>query len=98
MIDEKVQYIVNPDVSCREEGPAGALLFNPDSDQVLVVNSTGRLIWQALDEPLTLDELTSMIHDLCIDVPEDVQQDVLEYVERLVSQGFIGVYGGLVGG
>ena len=40
------RYAVNPAVSLREELD-GALLYNPDTDEVLLINGTGRLIWDA---------------------------------------------------
>jgi hypothetical protein len=86
-------YIVNPDISCREEGPDGALLFNPDTDDVLVVNVTGLLIWQALAEPHNRGEVVAMIVEQCDNVPQDqVAQDVGEFVEQLIAKGFVGVY------
>jgi hypothetical protein len=90
-------YVVNPDVSCREEGPDGALLFNPDTDAVLVVNVTGYLIWDALQEPRRRDEVVAGLSQRCANVPEDeVAQDVDEFVDDLVNRGFIGVYEGVV--
>jgi hypothetical protein len=86
-------YIVNPDVSCREEGPDGALLFNPDTDDVLVVNVTGLLIWQALAEPHNQDEVVAAIVEQCDNVPEDqVAQDVGEFMEQLIAKGFVSVH------
>jgi hypothetical protein len=94
---ESTLYVVNPDVSCREEGPDGALLFNPDTDQVLVVNVTGLLIWQALSEPRTREATVEALVERCTNVPEDeVGQDVNEFIDELVAKGFIGIYRGRV--
>ena len=95
---DDVRYIVNPDVSCREEGPDGALLFNPDTDQVVVVNTTGLLIWQALSEPRTEREIVRFIEERCQGVPTDeVTQDVREFVAELTDKGFVGIYQGATG-
>jgi hypothetical protein len=89
-------YVANPDVSCREEGPDGALLFNPDSDEVLVVNVTGLLIWQALAEPRTQEQVVAALVEQCNNVPESqVAQDVGEFMERLIDKGFVGIYQGV---
>ena len=38
------RYLVNPDVSCREDDlTEGALIFNPDTSGILVINPTGLL-------------------------------------------------------
>lgn len=82
-------YIINPDISCREEGPDGALLFNPDTDDVMVINVTGLLIWQALAEPRTLGGVVDALMARCNNVPQDeVADHVSEFVERLVERGF----------
>jgi hypothetical protein len=86
------RYLANPDVSCREEEPEGALLFNPDTEAIMVVNSTGLLIWQVLDQPRTLDEIVAHLLEVCEDIPMDrVTADVSEFVQALESRGFIGV-------
>jgi hypothetical protein len=90
MNDEK-RYQVNPDVSCREEGPDGALLFNPDNDALLAINPTGLAIWQALAQPRTPDEMVAHLLDVCENAPTDqVAGDVNEFVQSLLPGGFIG--------
>jgi hypothetical protein len=85
-------YVVNPDVSCREEGPDGALLFNPDTDDVLVINVTGLLIWQALAEPSSQEDVAAALVEQCNNVPEgQVAQDVEEFIERLIDRGFVDI-------
>ncbi len=96
-ITEPTLYIVNPDVSCREEGPDGALLFNPDTDAVLVVNTTGLLIWEALREPRDKAAVTAALVSRCNHVPEEsVTGDVDEFMEQLITRGFVGIYQGAV--
>ncbi|MEJ5308350.1 MAG: PqqD family peptide modification chaperone [Anaerolineae bacterium] len=94
---ESTLYIVNPDVSCREEGPDGALLFNPDTDAVLVINTTGLLIWEALRKPRDKAAVVAELVSRCNNVPADsVAGDVDEFVEQLVARGFVGIYQGVV--
>jgi hypothetical protein len=89
-MDDTTLYTVNPDVSCREEGPDGALLFNPDTDEVLVINPTGLLIWQALAEPRSPQGTVEVLYERCNNVPEsEVAQDVDQFIEQLASKGFI---------
>lgn len=90
MSDEK-RYQVNPDVSCREEGPDGALLFNPDNDALLAINPTGLAIWQSLAQPRTPEEMVAHLLDVCENAPtEQVAGDVNEFVQSLLPGGFIG--------
>jgi hypothetical protein len=89
---EAIRYLANPDVSCREEGPGeGALLFNPDTDAILVINPTGLLLWRVLDQPSTQHDLVSHLLDNCDDVPSDqVAADVETFLLALKPGGFIG--------
>ena len=94
---ESTLYIVNPDVSCREEGPDGALLFNPDTDAVLVINTTGLLIWEALRDARDKAAVVTALVSRCNNVPTDnVAGDVDEFMEQLIARGFVGVYQGTV--
>jgi coenzyme PQQ synthesis protein D (PqqD) len=89
-------YIRNPDVVLREEDPnEGALLFNPDTSQIKVVNSTALFIWQQCDGTRDLAGLVAAMADAFEDVPIDaVSQDVREFVDGMVATGFIGMMGG----
>jgi hypothetical protein len=96
MTEENVLYVANPEVSCREEGAEGALLFNPDTDQVVVVNITGFLIWQTLSQPCSLGDIVTALAEQCENIPDDlVAGDVSEFIQPLLTQGFVGIYEGV---
>ena len=42
---QQPRYYRNPDVVIHEEDPDGALVYNPDTDQIKVINQTGFFIW-----------------------------------------------------
>ena len=89
---ESALYLANPDVSCRVEGPdEGAILFNPDTDAILVINPVGLLIWQALDQPRTPAGIVAHVMENCEDVPTDqVAADVEAFLQSLQPGGFVG--------
>lgn len=92
MSQDTTRYVINPVISCREEGPDGALLFNPDTDDVLVINVTGLLIWEALTEPRTQAQVVEALLEQCDNVPEnEITEDVREFVEKLVEREFVNV-------
>jgi SynChlorMet cassette radical SAM/SPASM protein ScmF len=71
-------------VSCFEEGREGALLYRPDTDETVVLNRTGRIIWSFLKTPHTLEEITGHIVATYPKVPsEQARQDVTRLVESL---------------
>jgi hypothetical protein len=85
------QFLCNPDVVLREEDEDGGLLFNPDTNQVKVINTTGLFIWQQCGVMHTLDEIVAEVQREFDDVPTDqVAQDVQEFVDGMLATGFIG--------
>jgi hypothetical protein len=86
------QFLRNPDVVLREEDPdEGALLFNPDTNQVKVINTTGLFIWQQCGVSRTLEKIVAEVQKGFDEVPsEQVAQDVKEFVDGMLATGFIG--------
>ena len=86
------RYIQNPDVNLREEDEEGALLFNPDTDRVQLLNRTGFFIWSLCRETRTVKSIIDAFHDEFDEVPEDeVKADVKEFLDRMIESGFIGI-------
>ena len=50
-------YRANEVVSCVDEGEDGAMLYNPDKNDTVLLNPSGRIIWALLSVPRTLDEI-----------------------------------------
>jgi len=86
------RYQANPEVSCREEDEdEGAILFNPDTDAIMVINPVGLLIWQALQQPRTRDEIVAHLLENCDGVPlERVHADLDAFFQSLQPGGFVG--------
>ena len=76
------RYAVNPVVSLREES-GGALLYNPDIDDVVLINETGRMIWEAIARPQTTAEIVTYILANTQDA-ENVLADVESFIESLL--------------
>jgi hypothetical protein len=85
------RYVRNPDVVLREEDPDGALLFNPDTNQIRVINTTGLFVWQQCDGSHDVAGLVAAVKEVFAQVPEDdVAGQVEAYVDDMVSAGFLG--------
>ncbi len=76
------RYSVNPVVSLRDE-PGGGLLYNPDSDEVVLINETGRLIWDFIRDPRTTDEIAAFVEQETTDA-ENAAADVESFLESLL--------------
>ena len=85
------RYLCNPDVVLREEDEDGGLLFNPDTNQLKVLNSTGLFIWKQLIKPQELSVVLAAIQQAFEDVPPDeVLADAQSFLQDLMQSGFIG--------
>ena len=82
----------NPDVVLREEDEDGGLLFNPDTNQIKVLNITGLYIWKQCDGTRTAPEIANTLLSEFEDAPaEQIGADVREFIEGMTQTGFIGV-------
>jgi hypothetical protein len=88
---ETSSLLANPDVSLREEED-GAILFNADTNALLIINPIGLIIWRFIkSHPRTKADIVRHLQDVCDHVPADqVQGDVDAFVADLQGKGFIG--------
>jgi hypothetical protein len=85
------RYVCNPDVVLREEDEDGGLIFNPDTNQVKIVNPTGLFIWKQFNTPNGFEGVVQAVIDSFEDVPlDEVRKDVEEFLSGMVLNGFIG--------
>ena len=77
-------YRANEVVSCIDEGEDGAMLYNPDKDETILLNPSGRSIWVLLAAPRTLDEIASHLAATYPSVTrEQATQDATEFLASL---------------
>jgi hypothetical protein len=90
--NDATKYLRNPDVVMREEDEDGSLLFNPDTDQIRILNHTGTFIWHRLDGSNDIRAIVAALLDEYQEVPEnEVAGEVENFMNEMVSSGFIGV-------
>jgi hypothetical protein len=86
------RYLKNPDVGLREEDTEGGLLFNPDNNEVKILNFTGLFVWQRCDGTRTLSDIVNDLCDNFEDAPvAQVGADIQDFIEDMVDAGFIGL-------
>jgi len=89
--DKVIQYLCNPDVVLREEDEDGGLLFNPDTNQVKVVNTTGLFIWKQFAALNRADAVAeAILKNFQEATAEVVQADLKEFLDEMLQSGFIG--------
>ncbi len=65
------------------------VLLAPDSADVLVLEGTGPAVWAALEQPRTLDELSTALAATFGASPAVVQADLQPVLEQLVAGGML---------
>jgi hypothetical protein len=90
-MEEQKGYLCNPDVVLREEDEDGGLLFNPDTNQVKIVNSTGLFIWKQFRTITQPDAVAkAILQNFEESTEEVVAVDLKEFLDEMIQSGFIG--------
>lgn len=80
----------NPAVLERElKDGVGALLLHRGTDAYHRLNRTGALIWDALAEPASLEEIERRVRGHIDAGSEDFAADVADYVDELASRDLV---------
>jgi hypothetical protein len=81
----KTTYRANEVVSCAEEDEDGAMLYNPDKDDTVLLNPSGHSIWALLSTPRTLDEIAGHLTATYPSVTrEQAMQDADKFIQSLL--------------
>ena len=83
-------FLRNPDVILRDEDEDGGLLFNPDTNQILVLNPTATCIWKACESSCNLASIMQAVLDEFDEVPEETAvPDINKFIDSMIKGGFI---------
>jgi hypothetical protein len=78
-------YRANEVVSCVDEGEDGAMLYNPDKNDSIILNPSGRSIWVLLSAPRTLDEIADNLVAAYPHITrEQARKDAEQFIKSLV--------------
>jgi len=81
-------YKQNKDVIFRQEEDE-AILFNPDNSDIVVINSTGCLIWSMCDGRNAKEEILGKIIDEFNVTAEKAEQDLGQFFSDLENKNFL---------
>lgn len=81
-------YQQKPEVSCRVEGDNKVILYNPDIDDFIVINSSSLVIWRFLEKSHSVDEIYAHLMESFEAPPEKdvVLQDIMSFLEELENE------------
>jgi len=77
--------VANPVVSCGDETD-GSVLFNPDTDDMVVINPSGKVIWEFIQTAHTPQEIAAHLLETYQGVSaEQAAQDAQNFVASLLG-------------
>lgn len=85
------RLIANPMMVLREEDDSAAILFDPDTGAVRVLNMTAVAIWKLLDGTRTFDQLLVALADEFNGMDADAEQQVMRLLNSLAEIGAVGM-------
>ncbi len=86
-ISMETRLIPNPDMVLREEDDDCALLFNPDSGSVQILNLTAATIWNLLDGQRRLSEVMAILKERFEEMDSNAEDQILQLVRELHQTG-----------
>ena len=88
-----IKYMRNPDVILREEDvDEGGLLFNPDTNEIRVINTTGLFIWSLCDGGHDVASIAEALrHEFEVTDDVNLTEHIERFIEELSQTGLIGV-------
>ena len=85
-------YLQNPDIIVKEEDEDGAIIYNPDTDQVKLLNPTGLFIWKLCNGTNGNVDIIQEINNSFSDIPENnVVNQMESFITSMLQDGFIGI-------
>lgn len=87
---DKDKPIASSSVILREEFDDWAVLFDPETGNAHGLNPVGVFVWKRLDGKHTIEDILEELKAECEDVPPSAQEDVIEFIQKLVKDGLAG--------
>jgi hypothetical protein len=78
----------NKDVIFRKE-EEDAILFNPESSEIILINATGCRVWDLMESGLAKNEIAAMLLDIFKVSPARVKADLDIFLADLEKGNFI---------
>ena len=78
----------NKEVVFRQEEEE-AILFNPESSEIILINATGCYVWDLMKNGSVKDEITTMLLGKFKVTPDRIKNDLDAFISDLTKGNFI---------
>ena len=89
-ITMETKLSANPGLVLREEEEGGAILFDPDTGSVRLLNSTAAAIYKLLDGRRMLSEIEEILKKEFDHPGADAEKQIMDLIRELLRMGAIG--------
>lgn len=90
-LPSNTRLLANPNFVLREEEDESALLFDPDTGSVRILNSSAVAIWKLLDGKRDRAALISALTEQFDGIDEGAEAQIVQVLDNLFTCGAIGV-------
>jgi hypothetical protein len=90
-IDQNTIVKAISDAILKEEADNWGILYKPEKDLSFTINPVGAFIWKRLNTGCSVRDLIDKVKETFINVPEAVENDVVELIERLLEKELVTV-------
>lgn len=80
---------LNPLVLMKKEFDQTGSVYDPENNKALVLNETGVLIWEAIQDGLEEEDIVKRVFDEFEVDMDTAAQDVSEFLNMLRDKGFL---------
>ena len=84
------RLVVNPNMVLRQEDDGAAMLYDPDSGAVRIINGSAVATWKLLDGQRTVAQVLQALHDMYNGMDAKADEQVLALLRTLYSRGAVG--------
>ena len=83
------RYERNSLVVLRKEFDDWAILFNPDTADIVGLNPIGVVVWTLIDGKKGMADIVSEIKKQFTDVPDNAEEEISIFLKKLHEEGFL---------
>jgi hypothetical protein len=90
-ISMDTRLVPKPSVVLREEDDNYALLYDPESGSVRILNSTAAAIWNLIDGRRTVGEVMALLREAFEGLDASAETQLLRLIQGLYQVGALGL-------
>ncbi|MEA3455134.1 MAG: PqqD family peptide modification chaperone [Campylobacterota bacterium] len=84
------KWYISQNLVLREESDDWGVLFDPDTGNSVALNPVAISIFKVMRQTQNMNSIISAIHEEYEEIPETLSQDIVDLIDTLAQDGFIG--------